>query len=387
MAAPTTCAAATSLFEVTCMDNLVIQIKPVVAQDSTNCFTDAYEGLALSDLKISPVGEASGETVCTAAEQTKSFYAGVNPPVATDTFFWGAADLETEVGQSGIWFSASSCGISPGVETVVFEGVSTQYMQFSTTIMSTFDNTANSVLTQQEMLETAVVCNYEMTVDGIAVAIDTELDAVEDANKIDQDEDTNDIDAAQVGKTIEVNNAAYVSSSDVTLGSLVEITFDSIGELTTGFYIDSCVADNELTFGDTGYKSLALITNACAASTSGDATMTSINPVTDGTEFSFNQFAFVDSSSTFDTPVLSFELNCVLKFGTRPSCGTGRKRRAFAREDSGTEVSVSISVTPEGDYKVSDGVVTNVEGAPKSTDSGANEMMVSALAASAFLLL
>ena len=33
------------------------------------------------------------------------------------------------------------------------------------------------------MLETAVVCNYELTVDGIAVAIDTELDAVADENK------------------------------------------------------------------------------------------------------------------------------------------------------------------------------------------------------------
>merc|ERR1739838_346633 len=91
-------------------------------------------------------------------------------------------------------------------------------------------------------------------------------------------------------------------------------------------------------------------------------------------------------ASTFDTPVLSFELNCVLKFGTKPSCGA-RKRRAAAPEEGATEVSVSFSVTPEGDYKVSDGVVTNVEGAPKSTDSGANEMMVSALAASAFLLL
>ena len=59
-----------------------------------------------------------------------------------------------------------------------------------------------------------------------------------------------------------------------------------------------------------------------------------------------------------------------MKFGTKPSCGTGRKRRAADREEGATEVSVSFSVTPEGDYKVSDGVVTNVEGAPKSTDSG-----------------
>ena len=122
-----------------------------MAQDNNNCFTDAYPGLTLSDLKISPVGEASGETVCTAAEQTKSFFMSQIPPVSTDTFFWGAADLETEVGISGIWFSASSCGISPGVQTVSVGGTPKQYMQFSTTIMSDFDNTANSVLTQVKL--------------------------------------------------------------------------------------------------------------------------------------------------------------------------------------------------------------------------------------------
>ena len=33
------------------------------------------------------------------------------------------------------------------------------------------------------MLETNVICNYEMTVDGIAVPIATKLDAVADINK------------------------------------------------------------------------------------------------------------------------------------------------------------------------------------------------------------
>jgi len=126
--------------------------------------------------------------------------------------------------------------------------------------------------------------------------------------------------------------------------------------------------------------------------------MQSIKPTTTGTVFSFNQFAFVDATSTFDNPKLAFELNCVLKFGTKPSCtsgsggsgtggsGAGRRRREAQSDDA--SVTVSFTVTPgDDDYSVSDGVVTSVEGSPKAADSGANEMMVSALAASAFLLL
>ena len=126
------------------------------------------------------------------------------------------------------------------------------------------------------------------------------------SERIKQDDDTNDIAAAQVGKTIKVDTAPYESGKAVTLGSAIDINFDSIGELTNGFYIDSCIADNQLeaqiatsandpTLKDNpDYKKLDLITDSCAASTAGDATMTSINPVTTGTKFTFNQFAFVD---------------------------------------------------------------------------------------------
>jgi len=122
--------------------------------------------------------------------------------------------------------------------------------------------------------------------------------------------------------------------------------------------------------------------------------MQSINPVTTGTKFTFNQFAFVDKQSSFAEPKLAFELNCVLKFGNKPTCpsgsgsgssgsGSGRRRRDAGQDDA--SVSVSFTVTPgDGDYSISDGVVT---GTAKAADSGANEMMVSALAASAFLLL
>merc|ERR1712106_945211 len=108
--------------------------------------------------------------------------------------FWGAVDLETAVGSDAIYFSASSCGIEGGLETVS----SVEYMQFKTTLMSQFTANTGDVLTQQHMLETAIICNYQTSVDGISVAISPQLDAVEEANKIDQDEDTNEIDEDEV---------------------------------------------------------------------------------------------------------------------------------------------------------------------------------------------
>ena len=211
------------------------------------------------------------------------------------------------------------------------------------------------------------------------------------SERIKQDDDTNDIAAAQVGKTIKVNTDPYVSGSAVTLGSAIDINFDSIGELTNGFYIDSCTADNQLEekiatsandptlMNNPDYKSLSLIANSCA-NPSTDATMTAIKPVTTGTKFTFNQFAFVDkrkfalkttwinpcSESSFAAPKLAFELNCVLKFGNKPACGGARRRRDAGQEDA--SVSVSFTVTPgDGDYSISDGVVT---GTAKAADSG-----------------
>merc|ERR1712003_382228 len=89
MTAPATCAQATSLFTVTCMDNLVINLQPVIATDTakTNCFTNAYAGLSLSDLKISPPSNNANEVVCKAASQTKT--AMTTAGTSTANFFWG----------------------------------------------------------------------------------------------------------------------------------------------------------------------------------------------------------------------------------------------------------------------------------------------------------
>jgi len=366
---PVSCTAAPALFQTTCMDNLVIKVEPITAVTpagcpltgmpadwnvfsdgpfcsydsegntckcgkegsftfpmpyapvSTNCFTTAYESLTLTDLLVSPEGDSNdtGNT-CTAATKSKTTYTDGGD--STDNKFWGAATLEDAVGSDAIYFSASSCGIKGAVTDVS----GTNYMQFKTTLMSSFSANTGDILTDQEMLETDIICNYELSVDGIMVAITPQLDAVDEADKIDQDEDTNEIAETEVTTAVTQNGNAYVADlkgnfPDVTLGSAMKIDFTAIGELETGYYIESCVANNEVADSKaTTYKDLELVTSGCASLVK-DATMTTINPTLDATStvLSFDQFAFVDSTSTFDAPVLKFELNCVLKFGTAPT--------------------------------------------------------------------
>merc|ERR1711892_1495887 len=114
------------------------------------------------------------------------------------------------------------------------------------------------------------------------------------------------------------------------------------------------------------------------------------------TDLSFEQFAFVDATSTFDAPVLKFELNCVLKFGTAPSCdpAVSRRRRATqnANGDTMEPVSISIPVIADGAINYSGGIATagpeNLANlGAKSAESGATEMLVSAMAAAGFLML
>merc|ERR1711935_919537 len=222
----------------------------------------------------------------------------------SDNKFWGAATLDTAVSTSAIYFSASSCGIEGAVTEVENE----EYMQFKTAVMSKFNADTGAVLTQQHMLETDIICNYELSVDGIMVAIAPQLDAVAEENKIDQDEDTNEIAESQVETEITINEEIYITGDDVTLGASIKIDFTSIGELESGYFIDSCVADNELddelADGSVNvlYKSLNLVNNGCAE------TVDSINPKLGVTssDLAFEQFAFVDATSTFETPVLKF---------------------------------------------------------------------------------
>jgi len=386
VSAPVSCTAAGSLFKTTCMDNLVIKLEPIIANDNgatTNCFTNAYADLTLADLIVSPEGKDNDEgKTCKAAGKSKADYDAATE--STENKFWGSAKLDTAVEETAIYFSASSCGIEGAVTPVD----DVNYMQFKTTLMSEFSANTGEVLTQQHMLETDIICNYELSVDGIMVAIAPQLDAVAEENKIDQDEDTNEIAESQVETEITINEEIYITGDDVTLGASIKIDFTSIGELESGYFIDSCVADNELDVkladGSVNmlYKELDLVTNGCAK------TIDSINPQlgTESSDLSFEQFAFVDATSTFETPVLKFELNCVLKFGTAPTCdGSSRRRRNVGEMGQKEPVNIKIPVSVEGPINYAGGIAT--AGKAKSAESGATEMLVSAIAAAGILLL
>ena len=98
--------------------------------------------------------------------------------------------------------------------------------------------------------------------------------------------------------------------------------------------------------------------------------------------------------------MLKFELNCVLKFGTAPTC-SGRKRRAL-NDAEASEVSVTLPIKATGPINYSAEGIATLGAQQKSAESGGNyrfyltwfsipvlatEMMISAMAAAGFLLL
>ena len=113
---------------------------------STNCFTNAYESLTLADLPVSPEGDNNdtGNT-CTAAAKSRTGLAAGG--VSTDNKFWGASTLDAAVGSDAIYFSASSCGIEGAVTDVS----GTDYMQFKTTLMSSFSANTGDILIDVSM--------------------------------------------------------------------------------------------------------------------------------------------------------------------------------------------------------------------------------------------
>jgi len=427
----TSCDNALSLFTVNCMDNLVINVQPVIATDNdgtkTNCFTEKYPALTLTDLFVSAQGKDNDGDKCVA--YTSDTAQDPNSPSHGD-FIYGNAQLTTKVETDGFYFNAANCGTTHDADQS--DDVD-DFVQFKAYLMSTFNSDVGAVLVHTEMLETEILCKYSEAVDGIQVAIDTDLDNVEDIKKVTNDEEEKEIAAGEVQTEVKVNGNDYnpndSTEAAITLGSKVQIAFTSIGELIGGYYIESCTADNKVAaqiedgsgtmINNNDYKSVDLITSGCKDTT--DTNSGSINPqIVDangdvqtggGTILEFNQFAFVTSDSTFEDPDLDFQLNCVLKFGNTPTCesnvcpaGCGidpasdpcpegcivpspRRRRSSSYLGSGKEsVSISLDVRAGKAYAVNDGVaLPRAEDA--ESDSGATEMLVSAYAAAAFLLL
>jgi len=300
------------------------------------------------------------------------------------------------------FFDAAACGTTNDLNTEDDGLKNDGIVKFSAYLQSEFETDTGSVLTNTEMLETQILCQYKDSIEGIAVAINTDLDNVEADQKVTNDAEEKEIDSGEVGTSIKVNGDSYDPESDgaeaITLGSQVVIEFTEIGELTSGYYIDSCTAkdSNE----DNDNFEVKLIESGCVKKT-GD-NIASINPkilddadkvtTEGGTKLQFNQFAFVNGG-TATNPALEFQLSCVLKFGKTPTCsiegGGVRRRRSVASQYTGsgvTDVELDYSVAVGEAYTNNKGVVFAAERS-EDTESGATEMLVSAYAAAAFLLL
>merc|ERR1712227_81894 len=168
----------------------------------------------------------------------------------------------------------------------------------------------------------------------------------------------------------------YVENGDiVVLGDKVKIVFTSASSLLD-IHIQECFAHNNKykkeddgTFKDpldedVGFNELQLVDNDCFE-TGGN--LDTIKPLTFSepcigescTAFTFNQFAFTDTSSDSTDPTLTFHMTCKIAIGTADTAGCTRRRRQ-AGETSSDEVSFSFEVEKSdvADYEVQNGIVT-----------------------------
>ena len=110
-----------------------------------------------------------------------------------------------------------------------------------------------------------------------------------------QNADIGQVSTDLVSYKILIDGEEYDNSNDVVLGSAVSLSFDSIGPVTDGFHIRSCLATNEVEDkAADDYESLALIAIGCPE-TSGNLALESINPQISDNTLTYNQFAFVDA--------------------------------------------------------------------------------------------
>ena len=147
--------AGVELFATECLDNLIIKLTRKFQESffltqsrklsdffcsanfgsdgTTECFSEAYPDLSLTDLIVSAAGSNdAAEDVCAASLDGSD-----------GNFFYGNQDLNAAVSTGAFYFLASKCG-TEHEETDVG---GTNYMQFKTTLMSSFTATANSVMT------------------------------------------------------------------------------------------------------------------------------------------------------------------------------------------------------------------------------------------------
>lgn len=114
--------------------------------------------------------------------------------------------------------------------------------------------------------------------------------------RVTQNSEIGQVSTDLVSYKILVDGEEYVDSNEITLGSTVSLQFDSIGHVTNGFHIRSCLATNEVESETAAnYESLSLISNSCPV-TSGHSALDTINPQVSDNTLTYNQFAFLDDT-------------------------------------------------------------------------------------------
>ena len=147
--------------------------------------------------------------------------------------------------------------------------------------------------------------------------------------RIDNPQEVSDISLDTVNYGLLVNDVPYTQGDSVTLGSEMQVQFNSIADLKD-FHIKNCLANNEEVAGSEGYFEVQLVDNGCVPDSSSDPLKTIAPTLTDNDKtLNFNQFGFISKTESGEVE-LKFQLICVLSFGSAPDCTSAASRRQYS---------------------------------------------------------
>ena len=151
--------------------------------------------------------------------------------------------------------------------------------------------------------------------------------------RIDNPQEVSDISLDSVNYSLLVNDVEYTEGDSVTLGSEMQVQFNSIADLKD-FHINNCLANNEETAGSEGYFEVQLVDNGCVPDSSTDPLKTIVPTLTDNDKtLNFNQFGFISKFESGEVE-LKFQLICVLSFGSAPDCTSAASRRQYTEKET-----------------------------------------------------
>lgn len=387
---PTACADDAAIVEVTCHDDLMVQL-----QVNKYCLKERYPGVKVTELKIGQTGVGSPPifttcVACTDAQpqsrtptdpdycnpEEKFFaYDILYNPESSAPGYGPVISSDPPPAFQNLWFKVGNCGSSMTIkdDKAVFE---------TTLYKPPTVDPITQIVSQKTVLPADIICKYPLTIQGLNM--DPGADIVVDDNSpgkvVDPNADVQDIGTNVFDLTVfdESNGKVIKPGDKVSVGDAMKISVSAKDAAITEYFLVMCTATNKKP-SEAPDKSLELIKAGCMVDLGlplqPEIDAKSPNP---GDYISFNQFGFMNPSAETK---LTFVLTCNIKLGIAPTdadCSplkAGRKRRQTTDEEieftQTTEYTIELNDTMALDT-YGDIVVAHV-GEEKLDDKSGND--------------